>query len=70
MQKLLGLSHVQFLLVKSHRKAFLWMLFQLLAAALILFTFNSLAITLGLVALIPVAIYPLQNALLGGLKYF
>ena len=42
----------------SSKRAFFWMLFQLLAAASVLFTFNSLAITLGLVALIPVAIYP------------
>jgi len=40
------------------KAAAVWMLVQTLIAALILFTFNTNAIILGIAALIPVAIYP------------
>jgi 4-hydroxybenzoate polyprenyltransferase len=40
------------------RQALLWMIAQALIAALILFSYNWTAITLGIAALIPVAIYP------------
>ena len=40
------------------RQAAVWMVVQALIAALILFTFNGPAIALGILALVPVAIYP------------
>jgi 4-hydroxybenzoate polyprenyltransferase len=40
------------------RQALIWMVAQSLVAALILFTYNSLAITLGIASLALVAIYP------------
>ncbi|MCC5986282.1 MAG: 4-hydroxybenzoate octaprenyltransferase [Pararhodobacter sp.] len=40
------------------REALIWMGFQALAAFFILLTFNSAAIALGILALLPVAIYP------------
>ena len=42
----------------STRQALNWMFIQTLAGAVILFTFNNFTIFLGLIALIPVAIYP------------
>lgn len=42
----------------SVRGALIWMLAQMLVAALILLTFPTPAIILGIVALVPVAIYP------------
>lgn len=43
------------------RAALIWMVVQALLAAIILFTFNSLAITLGVASLALVAIYPLAK---------
>ncbi len=40
------------------REALIWMAFQMVAAFLILLTFNHAAIVLGVLALLPVAIYP------------
>ena len=42
----------------SVKKAALWMVFQALIAFFILLTFNTTAIILGFVAILPVAIYP------------
>ncbi len=40
------------------RQAFLWAVLQSLAAFLILLTFNNVAIVLGILSLLPVAVYP------------
>ena len=40
------------------RQALVWMFAQIILAALILFTFNHAAISLGVLSLIPVVIYP------------
>lgn len=40
------------------REAVIWMVFQMVAAFLLLLTFNAAAIALGVLALLPVAIYP------------
>lgn len=40
------------------KQAAIWMILQALLAFLILLTFNRLAITLGIISLLPVAIYP------------
>ena len=42
----------------SLRQAVIWMLLQAVLASLILFTFHKVAIYLGILALLPVAIYP------------
>ncbi len=42
----------------SVKAALVWMIFQTLAAALILFTFNRAAISLGVLSLVLVAVYP------------
>ncbi len=42
----------------SVRQALIWMAVQMVAAFLLLLTFNGAAITLGILALLPVAIYP------------
>ena len=40
------------------REALIWMAIQMIASFLLLLTFNGAAITLGILALLPVAIYP------------
>lgn len=42
----------------SPREALIWMVLQMVAAFLILLTFNSAAILLGILSLLPVVIYP------------
>ena len=40
------------------RQALIWMALQALAASLILFSFNKIAILLGIISLLPVLVYP------------